>query len=127
MTVYLIHLQRPVPRGVTKDGKELLAQHYLGVAEDLVERIMQHMETIWVPLDEPEILENGGIRKGTTHGPGATFMGFVNYLGVDWKLARTWPGAGKDWEKKLKDMKCTPDLCPECNPRAYRRANRIFM
>ena len=54
MTVYLIHLDEPLPCGVGRNGKVLQSGHYIGEAEDLIGRIMEHMETTWEPLNEPQ-------------------------------------------------------------------------
>lgn len=129
--VYLIHLYQPVPRGTSKNGTPLVAGHYLGSAQDLIERLDDHVNTTWERLDEPEILEGGRrIRTGKTHGKGATFMGFVNSQGIQWKLAREWivpDGMERIAESKIKAMKCAPKLCPDCNPDAYRYASKIFI
>jgi hypothetical protein len=121
MTVYLIHLDQPLPRGMSSNGTPLSAGHYMGCADDLIIRIDEHVMTTWEPLEEPVVLDDGRKRRGEKHGPGATFMGFVNFMGVPWRLARTWEG-GYELEKKLKNRKQAPRLCPICNPEAHRLA-----
>ena len=74
MTVYLIHLDEPLPCGVGRNGKPKYSSHYLGFAEDLVGRLLEHKETTWEPFDEPVVLESGEKVTGVKHGPGAVFM-----------------------------------------------------
>jgi hypothetical protein len=127
MTVYLLHFYQPVPRGRSKTGKPLTSSHYIGETDDLITRIDEHVQTTWERLEEPILLENGQKITGVKHGPGATFMGVVNSLGIDWKLAREWQGADREWERHLKNMKNAPKLCPDCNPNAHRYANKVFI
>jgi len=47
MTVYLLHFDQPLPRGVSKNGTSLYAGHYTGWTDDLVGRILEHSETTW--------------------------------------------------------------------------------
>jgi len=117
MTVYLLHLERPLSRGISPTGQPLVAGHYIGWTDDLVGRLDDHVSTTWQPLPEP-VIENGKRRRGEKHGNGATFMGFVNFMKIQWRLARTWDGADPSFEKKLKDYKKAPYLCPVCNPNA---------
>jgi hypothetical protein len=121
MTVYLLHLDEPLPRGVSVNGTELTAGHYMGAAEDLITRLDEHVRTTWERLEEPIKLDDGSIITGVTHGPGATFMGVVNSHGIPWRLARTWQG-DYELEKKLKSRKEAPRLCPICNPQALNLA-----
>jgi len=118
MSVYLIHLEKPLARGVSPDGQALKAGHYIGYTEDLVGRILDHGDTTWEPLDEPVTLEDGRICTGAKHGPGATFMGVANTRGIGYELARTWEGPGADrmFERRLKNYKNAPRLCPVCDP-----------
>lgn len=118
MTVYLLHLKQPLSRGTSPSGKPLSAQHYVGYADDLVARLLAHQETTWMPFDEPVVGQDGSVKAGERRGKGATFMGFANYAGVGWQLARTWDGAGRRAERLIKAGKNAPKLCPVCNPRA---------
>ena len=128
--VYLLHLSRPVSRGISKRGTQLVAGHYIGSADDLIERLDQHARTTRERLEEPIILETGEKITGVKHGPGATFIGFVNSQGIGWGLAREWivpDGMERQAEARIKAMKCAPKLCPVCNPDAYRLASKIFI
>ena len=95
MTVYLLHLSRPLNRGVARNGKPLQAGHYLGFTDDLVGRILDHQE-----------------------GKGARFTQVCLERGIRWSLARVWEGdqADRTFERKLKNSKHGPRLCPICNP-----------
>lgn len=124
MTVYLLHLDQPLSRGVSPNGTPLKAGHYIGYAEDLIERIDEHASVMWKPLDEPETTDDGRKVLGVKHGNGSRFMGVVNYHGVNWRLARVWEGdsADRSFERQLKNRKKAPLLCPICNPNAMRLA-----
>jgi len=74
------------------------AKHYLGYAEDLAARLERHRA-----------------------GNGARLMEVVSAAGITWRLARTWPG-DRQLERKLKNRKEAPKLCPICNPKALNRA-----
>ena len=41
MTVYLLHLDTPLPRGISKRGTVLTCGHYLGSTDDLDQRLEQ--------------------------------------------------------------------------------------
>jgi hypothetical protein len=75
------------------------ARHYLGYSQNLDKRITDHL-----------------------CGMGARLMEVITTAGIDWKLARTWPG--DRWlERRLKNRHEAPRLCPICNPAtAMRRA-----
>lgn len=73
------------------------AKHYLGWASNINERIATH-------------------RKG---GKGCgKLLAAVNKAGIAWRVVRVWPGAEKDFERKLKKSGHGPKLCPHCSPRA---------
>jgi hypothetical protein len=116
MTVYLLHLDQPLPRGVNRKGKALQANHYMGWAENLAGRIREHQNTMW---DPPE--EEG--KPGTKYGHGANFIGVANHKNICWRIVRTWDGADRNFERRLKNNKNSPRLCPICNPRAMNRMN----
>jgi len=68
------------------------ARHYLGYSEDLDKRITDHL-----------------------CGQGARLMEVVTLAGIEWKVARTWPGADRGFERRLKNGKNAPQLCPICS------------
>lgn len=75
------------------------AGHYLGTAEVLERRLRQHLD-----------------------GDGSPLLLHCLLQGISFRIVRLWPG-GRNVERWLKAMKCGPDLCPVCNPRAYQRAH----
>jgi predicted GIY-YIG superfamily endonuclease len=79
-TVYLIHFHR----------KLCHAQHYLGFAENLEDRVEKHK-----------------------NGTGARLMEVITEAGIGWEVVRTWAG-GRRLERKLKNQKKAPRLCPLC-------------
>lgn len=96
MTVYLLHLDTPLPRGVSARGKALQAGHYIGWTDDLAGRILEHSE-----------------------GRGARFTRVCVERGIGFRLARTWDGMGRSFERMLKTkIKNAPWLCPLCTPNA---------
>jgi len=97
MTVYLLHLERALPRGVSAKGKALKAGHYIGWTDDLVGRMMKHSE-----------------------GKGARFTQVCVERGIEFRLVRTWDGVGRSFERMLKTrIKNAPWLCPVCTPGAF--------
>lgn len=72
------------------------ARHYLGSARVLENRLKHHRA-----------------------GSGAKLLRAVQLAGIGWEVVRTWPG-DKTVERKLKNRKSAPDLCPVC--RELRRA-----
>lgn len=95
MTVYLLHLDKPLSRGTSPGGKALLAGHYLGWTDDLIGRMFEHVD-----------------------GKGSRFTQVCVLRGVDFLLARVWEGddADRTFERRLKNWKNAPLLCPICNP-----------
>ncbi len=89
--VYLLHLSRPL-------SPQSPARHYIGFTDDLESRLVAHM-------------------KGTSQ---ARFMQVCAERRIQFDLARIWKGRGatRDFERRLKNYKKTPTLCPMCNPRA---------
>lgn len=81
--VYLVHFDRPLAH----------ARHYLGSADDVQRRLVEHAK-----------------------GQGARLMEVITQAGIGFTLARTWEGGRKE-ERKLKNRKNAPKLCPICNPR----------
>ena len=76
------------------------ARHYLGFAEDLRARLVKH-----------------------AIGRGARLMEVITSAGIEWQLARTWPG-DRRLERRLKKRKDAPRFCPLCaGEQANKRAN----
>lgn len=71
------------------------ARHYIGYAEDYnVAKRLEHHRA----------------------GRGARLLAVLNALGIGYQIVRTWPHAGKHFERHLKNMKKTSKFCPVCNP-----------
>lgn len=66
------------------------AKHYLGFTTDLPQR-----------LDEQ------------AKGQGARLLQVIVEAGLTFEIARTWQGTRKD-ERRFKNRKCAPRLCPIC-------------
>jgi predicted GIY-YIG superfamily endonuclease len=84
MTCYLLHFDKPISPNHT-------CQHYLGYSDNLVERLIRH-------------------RKGN----GARLVQVANERGIKWKLVKIWPDGDRKLERKLKNWKNSPRLCPIC-------------
>ncbi len=77
------------------------AQHYLGFTDDLASRLEAHAA-----------------------GHGARLMSVINSAGITWRCVRTWQGDRK-LERKLKNRKEAPALCPVCaGEAALKRARK---
>ena len=75
------------------------AKHYLGfAADDLPARLERHAS-----------------------GQGARMLAVCVERGITWQLVRTWQG-DRNFERRLKNRRETPRLCPVCNPKALNRA-----
>lgn len=85
--VYLIHLSEPYKH----------AQHYLGFVEN-DEKVENRLERH---------------RSGT----GSKLLRAVNKAGIQYLIARVWPGHTRDQERQLKNQKKSRMLCPICNPK----------
>ncbi len=96
MTVYLLHLQQPMSRGVSPAGRPLFASHYIGYSDraDLGERLVEHMT-----------------------GRGAKMLAAAARRGIAFQLARVWhgPQATRTFERRLKNCKNASDYCPVCS------------
>jgi hypothetical protein len=98
--VYLIHLNVPYKH----------AQHYIGYAESsIANRILEHVTTICEPPIRP-LGETSWVR----YGKGSKFLGVLNYLKIDWILARVWEAQDRTFERRLKNWKNSSLLCPVC-------------
>ena len=85
--VYLLHFERPYHH----------ARHYIGFArsaDTLPKRIKHHRQ-----------------------GSGARLMEVIAAAGIGFEHVRTWPDGDRTFERRLKDQKHGPRLCPVCNPR----------
>lgn len=94
MAVYLIHFNKRLAH----------AQHYLGFCER----------------------DEGLDKRLTDHlcGQGARLMEVLFEAGIEWKPVRVWFGADRKFERRLKNQKNAPLLCPVCAGRkALARAN----
>jgi predicted GIY-YIG superfamily endonuclease len=85
--IYLIHFDEPIGNRANARGQ---AQHYIGYALDLAERLQEH-----------------------ARGDGARIMAAVVSYGISWKVVRTWKGSRKE-ERKLKNCKQARKICPIC-------------
>jgi predicted GIY-YIG superfamily endonuclease len=97
MTVYLLHFSTPLDRGTSKNGTALKCGHYIGWTNDLIARILDHLE-----------------------GKAARLTQVCVERGITFTLARQWEGASRTFERKLKNAKMGPRLCPICNPEAFK-------
>jgi hypothetical protein len=70
------------------------ARHYLGYTKHLPSRMAAHLE-----------------------GRGARFMQVARERGIGFVISRVWPG-DRTFERKLKNRKEAPRLCPICQKRA---------
>ena len=69
------------------------AGHYLGFTKHLWFRIITHRANM-----------------------GAKLLRAVNHAGIRWVVVRTWAVDSQELERKLKNLKNSPRLCPICNP-----------
>ena len=77
------------------------AKHYVGFTTNLDERLESH-----------------------ARGTGARLLEVITQAGIAFQLARTWKGSRKT-ERRIKNRKEAPALCPVCDPQAMRRARAI--
>lgn len=74
------------------------ARHYLGITEDIARRMADH-----------------------SSGNGAKITKALKEAGIGFTLVAVWSGATRNDERSLKNMRNTPQICPECNPYGTRR------
>jgi len=86
-TIYLLHFDAPIGNPDNVRGQ---ARHYLGYADRLDRRTLEHMR-----------------------GRGAKITQALVERGIGFVIARTWPG-DRTFERKLKNRKEAPRLCPIC-------------
>ena len=102
MTVYLLHLERPLGKPQTaeeraqygllprKEKYKPHAQHYIGFSNRPITRLDSHK-----------------------HKPDVKFLIAAKDQGIRFCLARIWTG-GRDKERQLKNQKNAPRFCPVC-------------
>lgn len=84
MSVYLIHLERPLAH----------SQHYIGYTSS--------MRTIAARTEHH--------RAGT----GSKFLAAVSRAGITFAIARTWKDGDRTFERKLKNRNGAKRFCPVC-------------
>jgi predicted GIY-YIG superfamily endonuclease len=72
------------------------ARHYLGATDDVNARLEGHRE-----------------------GKGANILRVCNENDIKYKIVRVWENKPIGYERKLKNRKNAPLLCPVCNPDKY--------
>jgi predicted GIY-YIG superfamily endonuclease len=55
------------------------------------------------------------------NGNGARLLAVAKDHGISWRVVRTWPGASKRFERRLKNAANAPRLCPVCNADGWDR------
>lgn len=50
----------------------------------------------------------------------------VNRAGINWAVVRTWAVDSQELERKLKNLKNSPRLCPICNPELADRVQNEY-
>ncbi|MCE7982518.1 MAG: endonuclease [Caldilinea sp. CFX5] len=78
------------------------ARHYIGYADDIERRLAEHQS-----------------------GTGARLTQVAIDAGSELILARTWPGADRTFERRLKNLKNAPCYCPICCGRTTERTVRL--
>ncbi len=101
LILYLLHLEAPIGNPEKKHGQ---AQHYLGITDDLEQRMERHLEG----------RGNGIIRKAVEEG-------------IPVKLARTWKGmkVSRAAERHLKNQHHNKRFCPYCNPDGWQERGNL--
>lgn len=84
--VYLLHFSQPISPKHT-------TQHYLGWSADIEARVQEHLTS-----------------------RGAKLCKVALSRGITFEVAATWPDTDRDFERRLKNRKESPRLCPICNP-----------
>jgi len=90
--IYLLHFSTPIAPG------RHTCQHYIGYTDDLDARIDAHRA-----------------------GRGSRLCEVARQRGISFQLVRVWTG-DRTRERRLKNRKEGPRLCPICNANAHRRA-----
>jgi predicted GIY-YIG superfamily endonuclease len=95
--VYLLHAMEPIGNPL---NPRAMAQHYIGYGDDLERRIADQLQGNGHAAALPRAFRRAGV---------AVFV------------ARVWPGAGRDLERRLKRRKKARAICPACRPAAWER------
>lgn len=95
--VYLLHFAQVIGDESNKRGQ---AQHYIGSCENVLVRLSEHRA-----------------------GRGAAITQYLVAQGIEFECVRVWPGAYRE-ERRLKNRKDAPRLCPVCNPGLWARHAR---
>jgi predicted GIY-YIG superfamily endonuclease len=93
MCVYLLHFDRTYTGNKRNPNAQRVqnVRHYIGYTNNLDQRISAHLR-----------------------GSGARLVEVLAQAGIGFVVARTWPGAGRTEERKLKNRKNAAQLCPIC-------------
>ena len=60
--------------------------------------------------------------KHHRQGSGARLMEVIAQAGIGFDVVRTWPDGDRSFERRLKDQKHGPRLCPKCNPKLQEKS-----
>ena len=80
------------------DQKLKHAGHYIGFANQVDKRLAHHK-----------------------NGTGARILKVCNDLGITYGIVKVWEGKDRLFERKLKNSKNAPRLCPVCNPQEVKK------
>ena len=89
--VYLVCFERPIGDAANPRGS---AGHYLGWADDVAARMAEHRA-----------------------GRGARILAACVGQGIGFDVVRTWAGADRAFERRIKAHHNAWRLCPRCGPR----------
>lgn len=89
--IYLLHFSKPISDNHT-------TQHYIGYTNSLKRRLAEHKS-----------------------GRGARLVEVAQERGIEFEVSRTWSKGTRAKERKLKNLKNAPMLCPVCNKGAMNR------
>jgi predicted GIY-YIG superfamily endonuclease len=84
MTCYLLHFDIPISDLHT-------CQHYLGFTDNLTQRLTEHRT-----------------------GNGARLTQVANERNIKFRLVKIWPDGDRSLERRLKEQKNSPRMCPIC-------------
>lgn len=108
MTVYLIHLEEAVGKAQTDEERaanglpprvrafKKVSRHYIGAtADNSAEALHERLHTHYA-------------------GHGSKFLAAAREQGIRFTVAKVWPEGDFELERKLKNRKNAPKLCPVC-------------